>query len=66
LATILIRLGVVIITPLMDQYLGIDLSYRMVNFFSANFLLVIGLELVVGIVIGIGCSLFSIRKYLKT
>jgi cell division transport system permease protein len=65
LATIFIRLGVVIITPMMDQYLGIDLSYRMVNFFSANFLTVIGLELLVGIVIGIGCSLFSIRKYLR-
>jgi len=65
LATILIRLGVVIITPMMDQYLGIDLSYRMVSFFSANFLLVVGLELIIGIIIGIGCSLFSIRKYLK-
>lgn len=66
LATILIRIGVVIITPLMDQYLGIDLSSKMVNFFSSNFLVIIGLELLIGIVIGIGCSLFSIRKYLRT
>lgn len=65
LATILIKIGVTIITPLMDQYLGIDFSYRMVKFFSSNFLMIIGVQLLVGIAIGISCSLISIRKYIK-
>ena len=64
-ATILIKIGMQIMTPLMDQYLGISVSQQMNNFFSGNFLAIIGLEFLVGIVIGVGCSLISIRKYLK-
>ena len=66
LATILIRIGVSVVSPLIERYLGIDLSYRLMRFFSGNFLTIVGLELIVGIVIGIGCSLISIRRYLKT
>lgn len=65
-ATILIRIGVLAVMPLIERYLGIDISARLMKFFSGNFLTIIGLELVVGIVIGIGCSLISIRRYLKT
>jgi len=64
-ATILIKIGMQIMTPLMDQYLGISVSQQMNNFFSGNFLSIIGMEFLVGIVIGVGCSLISIRKYLK-
>lgn len=64
-ATILIKIGMQIMTPLMDQYLGISVSQQMNRFFSGNFLSIIGLEFLVGIVIGVGCSLISIRKYLK-
>ncbi len=65
LATIFIRIGVAVVAPMMERYLGIEMSLRMTRFFSGNFLTIIGLELLVGIVIGIGCSLISIRKYLK-
>ena len=66
IATILIRIGVSAVSPLIERYLGIDMSARLMRFFSGNFLTIIGLELIVGIVIGIGCSLISIRRYLKT
>lgn len=65
IASIIIRLGVVFITPMMSQYLGLDISKKMLGFFSGSFLGIIGLELLIGIIIGIGCSLFSIRKYVK-
>ena len=66
IATIFIRLGVSAVSPLIERYLGIDMSTRLMRFFSGNFLTIVGLELLVGIVIGIGCSLISIRRYLKT
>lgn len=66
LATIIIKIGVISISPMMEKYLGLNLSNRMLSFFSGSFLSIIGLELLVGIIIGIGCSLFSIRKYVKT
>ena len=65
LATILIKIGVMSISPMIERYLGIDVSTKMLNFFSGNFWAIIGLELMVGIVIGVGCSLISIRKYVK-
>lgn len=64
-ATILIKVGMQIMTPLMDKYLGVSVSTQMNSFFSGNFMAIIGMEFLVGIVIGIGCSLISIRKYLK-
>jgi cell division transport system permease protein len=66
IATIIIKTGVVFIGPMMEHYLGLDLSSKMLGFFSSSFLGIIGLELLIGIIIGIGCSLFSIRKYVKT
>lgn len=65
LSTILLRIGMLVLSPMMDKYLGIDISSKMTGLFSGNFLAIIGLELVVGIVIGVGCSLISMRKYLK-
>lgn len=65
IATIFIRIGVSAVSPLIERYLGINMSQRMMAFFSGNFLTIVGLELLVGIVIGIGCSLISIRRYLK-
>lgn len=64
-ATLLIKIGMQIMTPLMNQYLGNSVSQQMNGFFSGNFLVIVGLELLVGVVIGVGCSLISIRKYLK-
>lgn len=65
LATILIELGVVMLSPMTTQYLGMDMSTRIMRFYSGNFWLILGLELLIGIAIGVGCSLISIRKNLK-
>jgi cell division transport system permease protein len=65
IATIIIRIGVASIVPMMERYLGLDVSSKMLGFFSGSFLLMIGMELLVGIVIGVSCSLISIRKYVK-
>ena len=65
IATIMIKLGVVILSPMTTQYLGVDMSNRLMRFYSGNFWIILGLELFVGVAIGIGCSLISIRKNLK-
>ncbi|AKM82498.1 TPA: ABC transporter permease [Candidatus Berkelbacteria bacterium] len=65
ISTMFLKIGMQIITPMMNQYLGMDFSNQMTNFFSGNFLSIFGMEILVGIAIGIGCSLISIRKYLK-
>lgn len=54
-----------IISPLTDQYLGATVTENMKSFFVSNFAIIILLQFLVGVIIGIGCSLFSIRKYLK-
>lgn len=69
LATILamsfVWMGVAILAPRMEQYLGIGISQQMVSFFAGHFWLMLFLELVVGVSIGIVCSLISVRKHLK-
>lgn len=65
IAVIIIKLGVVFLSPMMTRFLGFDLSARMLSFFSGSFLAIIGIEFLIGIVIGIGCSLISIRRYVK-
>lgn len=65
IATALIKLGVVVLSPMTTQYLGVDMSNRLMRFYSGNFWIILGLELFVGVAIGIGCSLISIRKNLK-
>jgi hypothetical protein len=35
------------------------------SFFASKIFLIIGLELLIGVVVGIGCSLLSIRKHIK-
>lgn len=65
IAVIIIKLGVIFLSPMMTKFLGIDLSVKMVGFFSSSFLGIVGVELLIGIAIGIGCSLISIRRYVK-
>ncbi|MCL5407021.1 MAG: permease-like cell division protein FtsX [Patescibacteria group bacterium] len=66
LAFILMWLGVyVIIASLVTQYLGAAVTENLKSFFSSYIFYIILLQFLVGIVIGVGCSLFSIRKYLK-
>lgn len=65
IATILIRIALAFIMPMMNRYLGGALSQTLLSFTSGKFLAIVGLELIIGIVIGIGCSLFGIRKYVK-
>lgn len=66
LAVILMWLGIfAIVTPLTNQYLGVTVTENMQLFFKSHFGLIFLLQFLVGILVGIGCSLFSIRKYLK-
>jgi cell division transport system permease protein len=65
LATVLIRISMAAMSPMIEQYLNLDLSRSLMNFFSGNFLIIVALEFFVAIAIGVGCSLISIRKHLK-
>lgn len=65
LAVILMWIGILLVSPLINKYLGADVTENMKLFFSSHFALIFLLQFCVGILIGIGCSLFSIRKYLK-
>lgn len=57
--------GLVAVGPRIERYLGQIVNQRINLFFSSHFWLILGLELFVGMVIGVCCSLVSIRKYLK-
>ena len=66
LALILMWLGIyVVISPLTNQYLGQAVTENMKIFFNSHLAIIFLLQLSVGLLVGIGCSLFSIRKYLK-
>ncbi len=65
LAMALVWVGIAIIAPRTEQYLGLAVSSQMVHFFVSHFWLMLFLELVVGMTIGIMCSLISIRKHLR-
>lgn len=66
LALVLMWLGVyIVITPLVNQYLGPAVTDNLKSFFIAHIFYIFLLQFVVGIAVGIGCSLFSIRRYLK-
>ena len=65
LATILIRVSMATTSPMIEQYLNIELSRQLMSFFSGNFLIIVALEFAIAIAIGVGCSLISIRKYLR-
>lgn len=66
LAMIIMYLGVfAVLGPLTSRYLGEAVSENMRSFFAGHFALIFLLQFLVGIVTGIGCSMFSIRKYLK-
>jgi len=65
LAVILMWIGLFAIMPLTNQYLGATVTENMKQFFISRFGLIFLMQFLVGIVVGIGSSLFSIRKYLK-
>lgn len=66
LAMILMWSGIYfLISPLTTQYLGVEVTANMKQFFLDKLALVLLLQFLVGVLVGIGCSLFSIRKYLK-
>jgi len=64
-ATAMVWLGLAVLAPRTEQYLGLNVSHQMINFFIHNLWLMLFLELVVGVIIGVTCSLISIRKHLK-
>lgn len=57
--------GIAVLAPRIKHYLGETTTRTMINFFWDNFWLMLALELIVGITIGIVCSLISIRKHLR-
>jgi len=69
LATIIsmggVWLGIAVLTPRIKHYLGETTTTRMIDFFFNHFAMMLFMELVVGVTIGMICSLISIRKHLK-
>jgi len=65
LAVILMWVGVFSISPLTNQYLGAQVTENMQQFFISRFGLILLMQFLVGIIVGVASSLFSIRKYLK-
>lgn len=65
LAMIIMWIGIGSMTPLVNQYLGSTVTQQMTSFFLGHFVMIFLLQFFVGILVGISCSLFSIRKYLK-
>jgi len=66
LALALMYIGVfAILSPLTNQYLGQTVTENMKTFFASHLAWIFLLQFLVGIIIGVGCSMFSIRKYLK-
>lgn len=65
MAMALVWVGVAVLAPRTEQYLGLAMSQQMVHFFTSHFWLMLLLELIVGIIIGVACSLISIRKHIK-
>ena len=65
LAVIIMWIGIFVVSSLITQYLGQAVTENMKSFFLSHFAAIFFLQLLVGVVVGIGCSMFSIRKYLK-
>lgn len=65
ISTLLLSAGLAIMNPRITQYLGQSVTQRLDDFFWSHLLIIIGLQLLVGIVIGIICSLLTIRKHLR-
>jgi len=64
-AFLLIWLGIGLIATRTPIELGSYLGTIMMGFFNNHAFAVIGLELIIGIIIGVVCSLFSIRKHIR-
>ncbi len=64
ISLIIITIGIKLLTPFINQYLS-DASINFSQFFINNILVIIGLQLVIGILISVVCSFISIQKYLK-
>ncbi len=64
LAITLLEVGYLAITPLISQ-LGSSAVLEAKIFFASHLLSIFFLQLFVGVAVGVGASLFSIRKYLR-
>lgn len=65
LSIAIVWVSLAVISPRVEFYLGLVTSQAMMAFFVNNFWLMFFMELFVGVVIGICCSLISIRKHLR-
>jgi cell division transport system permease protein len=64
-SVLIVLVGVMMLMPRVDHYLGVVNSQFLLQFFAKNIGPMVFLELFVGMIIGICCSLVSIKKYLK-
>ncbi|MCL5093850.1 MAG: permease-like cell division protein FtsX [Patescibacteria group bacterium] len=54
------------LVPVIDKYLGGGVSGNISSYLGSHLFQVIGIQLLIGILIGVTSSYFAIRKYLKT
>lgn len=64
LAMTMLGVGAWFLNPLAANYLG-DVSLGVMNFYWANFWQILGIQLLVGVLIGVIASLFSLRRHLR-
>lgn len=57
--------GLLAIGPRIEKYFGVEMLQQLNSFFISYFWMILGLELCVGVLIGVCCSLISVKKYLK-
>lgn len=64
-SVVIVAVGVMMLVPRVNHYLGATNSQIFINFFMNSIWQMIFLELFVGMIIGVCCSLISIKNYLK-
>lgn len=62
-SSIILLLALRIILPAAETYLGLDNAQKI--FSGASFSFIVVFQLLVGLLLGVGCSVFAVRKYLN-
>lgn len=65
LSVVILYLGIYFLSPMISKYLGEILEGNLISYFSSHLWQVILMELLVGMLIGVGCSVVAIRRHLK-
>ncbi len=64
LSLIIISIGLAVMTPFINNYLG-DLNINFNTFFVDHLFVIVCLQLLISVTISVVCSIISIQKYLK-